>query len=397
MSNPQIDICDKYEILRKPSRYKIMYGGRGGGKSHSVARMLLILGVEKKLRILCTRELQRSIQDSVHRILSDLIIKYQLDDIYQVMKSSIIGINGTEFLFAGLRSNVSEIKSMEGINICWIEEAQKVSEESLDFLIPTIREDGSEIWATFNPDEKTDPIYKRFIVNKHPDAVLLKINYNENPWFPETLRREMEYDKKNNHDKYRHVWEGEPRSISDAQIFKGKYSVDNFDTPDGVTFYHGADWGFANDPTCLVRCFIQGANLYIDQEVYGVGVDIDEIPAFFRQIPTADKWTIRADSARPETISYLNRQGFDIVRSIKGAGSVEDGIAFLRSFEKIIIHERCKHTINEFNLYSYKKDRITGEILPIIVDANNNCIDAIRYALELVMRSIDDDIFTAIV
>lgn len=385
--NIKLKLNRKFKGLNNPVRYKILYGGRGGGKSWAVAYTLLILGLQNKLRILCTRELQRSIADSVHRVLNDIIQREGLHNLYQVMKANIVGANGTEFIFSGLRSNISEIKSMEGIDICWIEEAQKVSEESWQILIPTIRKEGSEIWMTFNPDGVNDPTYKRFVLNSPPDSIVEKINYSDNPWFPDTLRKEMEWDKQNDYNKYKHVWEGEPRTLTDAQVFKDKFEVQDFESLPDVIKYYGADWGFAQDPSSLVRAYIYEGCLYVDYEAYGVGIDIDDTPALFSVVPEAKHNIITADSARPETISYMNKQGWNIRSASKGKGSVEDGISFLRSFKKIIIHQRCKNTINEFYSYSYKVDRLTGDVLPILVDAHNHSIDALRYAMENVMKN----------
>lgn len=384
MSKVNLQIPEVLDFLLKPARYKGAYGGRGGAKSWGFARMLLFLSLQKPLRILCTRELQNSIADSVHRLLTDQIYALELDKYFNIQKREITSVNGSLFLFKGLRHNIADIKSTEGIDICWVEEAHKVSEESWNVLIPTIRKENSEIWVSFNPDEIDDPTYRRFVLNSPPDSIIRKVNFSDNPWFPEVLKREMEWDKRTDYDKYLHVWEGEPRTITDAQVFKGKFVIDSFDSPDEkqVTYRYGADWGFAQDPTACVRCFIKDSCLYIDHECYGVGVDIDETPALFKSIPGADKYKVVADSARPETISYMNKQGFNIRPAVKGKGSVEDGIAFIRSFDKVIIHERCKHTAQEFKLYSYKTDRITGEVLPIVLDAHNHIIDALRYALE---------------
>lgn len=371
-----------YQDLFRPFRYKIYWGGRGGGKSWAIARALVILGAHKKLRILCAREIQHSIADSVHKLLIEQIAELGLESRYRVTQNAILGINGTEFIFKGLRFNVREIKSTEGIDICWVEEAQSVSEESWAVLIPTVRKAGSEIWLSFNPLNEDDPTYQRFVIHTPPDAAVHKVGFRENPWFPDVLRREMEYLKQVDYEAYLHIWGGEVRRISDAIIFKGKYVAEPFETPSNARFYHGADWGFAQDPTALIRCFTEGGNLYIDMESYGVGVDLDDTPSLFDAIPTARKWPIKADSARPETISYMKRRGFNISAAKKWQGSVEDGIEFMRSFKKIIVHPRCKHTIDEFDHYAYKVDKQTNDILPVIVDANNHCIDAIRYALD---------------
>lgn len=371
---PTVEFHPVYQDLFRPFRYKIYWGGRGGGKSWAIARALVLLGANKKLRILCAREIQHSIADSVHKLLSEQIYELNLESRYHVTKNAILGKNGTEFIFKGLRFNVREVKSTEGIDICWVEEAQSVSEESWSVLIPTVRKANSEIWLSFNPLDEDDPTYQRFILHTPPNAAVHKVGFRENPWFPDVLRQEMEYLKRVDYEAYLHVWEGEVRRISDAIIFKDKFVVEPFETPDSVRFYHGADWGFAQDPTALVRCFIKDRRLYVDMEAYGVGVELDETGALFDAIPTARKWPIKADSARPETISYMKRAGFNITAARKWQGSVEDGIAFMKSFEKIVLHPRCKHAIDEFGHYSYKVDKQTNDVLPIIVDANNHCI-----------------------
>jgi phage terminase large subunit len=241
----------------------------------------------------------------------------------------------------------------------------------------------------FNPDQETDPTYKDFIISKRGDALVINVNYWDNPFFPDVLRREMEWDKKNDYEKYLHVWEGQTRASSDAQVFRGKFSVEAFEAPEDAQFYYGADWGFSQDPTALVRCFVNEKTLLVDYEAYGVGVDIDKTPEMFDSVPGARKSIITADSARPETISYMRKNGFPHIRSAKkGKGSVVDGITLLRAFEKIIIHPRCQHTIDEFKLYSYKTDRITGEVLPVLEDRNNHCIDALRYSIENIGRTL---------
>lgn len=366
----------------KSSRYKVFYGGRGGGKSWFFARALLTIAYSATVRVLCARELQVSIADSVHRLLADQIVELGLEPFFAVTKTGIRGRNGSEFLFKGLKHNASEIKSLEGIDICWVEEAHSVSKDSWDLLIPTIRKEGSEIWISFNPMNPDDETFLRFVKTPPDNAIVQKVGWEDNPWFPETLREEMEYCRRTNLDDYAHVWGGEPKMVTDAQIFRGRYVVEPFDTPGNARFFHGADWGFANDPTALVRMFIDGDRLYIDQEAYGVGVELDETPQLFDSIETARKWPIKADSARPETISYMKRQGFNIAAAKKWAGSVEDGLAVLKSFEKIVIHPRCKHTAEEFRLYSYKVDKNNGDILPIAVDAWNHCVDAARYGLD---------------
>lgn len=666
-------------LLDRQSRYKVAYGGRGSSKSWSFGRALIILAVSRKVRILCARQVQASIKDSVYKLLCDTIDALGLTSLFHITRDSIRCCNGSEFFFKGIQNNVNEIKSMEGIDYCWVEEAQNVSQESWDILIPTIRKEGSEIWITFNPDREEDATYRMFVTNPPDDCISVQINYDQNPWFPDTLRREMEYCKRVDYGKYEHVWLGKTVINTEAQVYNGKFEMKDFETPDGIELYYGADWGFAClggdtlistingdvpiknikvgdlvltregykkvvftknkgkrdvfdvdfgyknsiittsdhrifttngwkmiseleevetlcvkkpnlmgefinviqkastqiisivngkkmasifkkfyteifgssimdkylmgamftilmgilsttksaisfalqkvnikkyttkinsgvcpkrlqvemdiqekiglrggkkllktfkksidfvksvaksllpqmsiknfvvqgaentrilvkakkntfarrvvkslwhhlipserlvlrsvhinsrqrkeqeevfditveggeffangvlvhncDPTALVRCFIKDRCLWIDYESGGVGVDFEEIPALFDIVPDARKWEIRADCARPETISYVKRQGFRISACPKWKGSVEDGIAYIRGFERIYIHPRCQKTYNEFKFYSYKQDRVSGDVLPIVLDKDNHFLDALRYAL----------------
>ena len=378
----------KIKQLRKSqNRYKIAYGGRGSGKSYGIADILALKALDEPgVRILCTRDIQNTLSESALAILKRVIEARGISSYFLPTRHGLACKNGTEFIFRGLQ-NPDRIKSLEGIKYCWIEEAQRVSQEAWDMLIPTIRLEDSEFWINFNPDQEDDPVYTHFVKPDRPDTEVVKINWQDNPYFPEVLRGELEWDKKHNFDKYLWVWEGECRTVSERQVFKGKYRVDYFDTPKDEVFYYGADWGFSNDPTVLIRCFIRNKICWIDSEAYAVGVDIDELPRLFNGVPGADIWPVNADSARPETISYLRQNGFPKMRGAhKGQGSVEDGIEFIKSFDGVMIHPRCKHTIDEFKLYSYKEDKLTGEPTPILEDKNNHCIDALRYALEKVMQ-----------
>lgn len=372
-------------LWRSDKRYRVAYGGRGSGKSYGVAQYLVSKALsEEPMRILCTKETQNSLSDSALAIIKRVIKDHGLDAYFRATKHGLQSIFGTEFIFRGLQ-HPDRIKSLDDILIAWVEEAHSVTSEAWDVLTPTIRADDSEIWVTFNPDGVDDPVYQRFVIRGRDDSEVVKINYGDNEYFPDVLRREMEWDKAHDFDKYLHVWEGEPRSISDAQVFYGKWRTDTFATPENAEFYYGADWGFSQDPSVLVRCFVKDEALYIDHEAYGVGVDIVDTPALFDRVPGAKQWAITADSARPETIHHMQNVGYRMRPAQKAKGSVEDGIAFLRSFREIVIHERCKHTADEFKLYSYKRDRLTGEILPVLEDKHNHCIDALRYALEQAM------------
>jgi phage terminase large subunit len=371
---------DKDPYYKK--RYLVYYGGRGSAKSTHAAIACLIRGTRKKELILCARQFQNSIKDSVMSLLEQLIIDLGLQDFYVIRRDCIIGRNGTLFIFKGLHNNLPSIRSVQGVTICWIEEAQTLTEKAWETLIPTIRAEGSQFIITYNIDLETDPTYQRFNVSPPPGAHVVKVNFNQNPFFPEVLRQEMEYCRGNDTDAYMHIWEGEPRIHSDAQIFNGKWIIDRFETPPNVQFMHGIDFGFSVDPTAAVRCYVHENCLYIYQEAYRHRLELDETAGFFmRAIPGIEKFTLRADNARPESISHLQRHGLPkIIPVEKWKGSVEDGIAVLRAFKKIIIHESCKHMIQEAKLYSYKVHDKTGDILLEVLDKNNHLWDAVRYA-----------------
>lgn len=381
----QIKIPSKLiPVFRGDARYRGAYGGRGSGKSRTFATMALLRGAECKRRILCARELQKSIRDSVHSEITAIIdADPVLSSIYEYGESYIRCKTGTEFIFRGLRHNASEIKSMANVDICWVEEAEAVSEESWRLLLPTIRKLGSEIWLTWNPESLDSATSRRFLKDTPTGSKIVKINYDENPWFPPELDQERLDDLRYRPDTYNHVWLGEPLVITDAQIFKGKWRAEEFTAQDGWNGpYYGADWGFANDPTAIVRCWIHDRTLYVDIEAGGVGVEIDRLPALFAKVTGSDKHTIRGDNSRPETISYLCRHGYNVEGAAKWSGSVEDGIEWMRGLNAIVVHPQCHELLRELSLYSYKTDRLTGDIMPTIVDANNHYIDALRYALQ---------------
>ena len=379
-------------LLEQKSRYKAVYGGRGGAKSESIARAILILALNPRIlfdkdsiRILCCREYQSSIADSVHRLLVDIIKKYELFDYFTITKTNILSSNGSLFIFKGISNDPQQLKSTVGIDLCFVEEAEKVSSISWDYLTPTIRNPNSEIWVGFNPNQREDPTYQMFVENPLPDSICVKVNYYDNPYFEDTpLLKEMLYDKENNPELYQNKWEGNIKQISDAIIFKDKFVYKDFETPKNIfqnRFFYGIDWGFSNDPLAIIRCCISDNELYIDYEAGGIGIEMEQYAGLIDTVPDSKKWIIYADNARPESISYVRRQGYNISACEKGKGSVEDGIAYLRDFKMINIHTRCKQLYNEMCLYSYKVDRITNEPLITPVDKYNHYIDALRYSL----------------
>lgn len=384
------NIARAFLPLLEPRRYKGAKGGRGGAKSHFFAEMLVMETLRGHIRAVCGREVQNSIADSVKQLIEDKLIAHGIRDRFRVTDTEI-SYKPTDslYVFRGLQKHtVAGVKSMEGFNRLWIEEAQTVSQKSLDLAIPTFRTPGAEIWASWNPNQPTDPIDKLFTSNADdPDFVCVTVNYWDNPWFPDELRKDMERDKLRDPDKYAHVWCGEYVTNSEARVFRN-WRVEEFETPRHARFHFGADWGFSVDPTALVRCWIDGRTLYVDYEAVKVGCEIDRTPALFDTVPGSRDWQITADSARPETISYMQRNGFPrMVKALKGKDSVHDGIEFLKSYD-IVVHPRCENTIRELRLYSYETDKLTGEILPKLADENNHVIDALRYALEAHRRAL---------
>lgn len=408
-----------FTFLMEPAPFKALHGGRGSAKSHSVAAALVEIASRNKKLIGCFRETQTSIRDSVKKLLENKINEGGYRRIFRSTDNEIRCIStGSLFIFKGLRGNVESVKSTEAVDIGWIEEAQSVTQNSLDTFLPTMhRVNDSEIWATWNPNTPDDPVDAMFRGNDQktkdsgfkfrppPGAVVQEFNYDQNPFFPEGLRLQMEWDQERDPDKYAHVWRGKYKTRSEARVFKN-WRVEAFNEPPKDTIFHyGADWGFSIDPSVLTRCFIdeEARKLYVDQEAYAVGCDIEDLPKLFAGkhgatpdelktwsylmdaawpgVPDARRWQITADSARPETIAYMRKHGFNMVPAKKGPGSVIEGVEFLQNYD-IIVHPRCKHTIDELSFYSFKTDPLTNKVLPILADKKNHVIDALRYAVE---------------
>ena len=379
------------EPLLAPARYKGAHGGRGSGKSHFFAELLVEEHVSNQSqRSVCIREVQKSIKMSAKLLIENKIEQLGVGEYFEVQDSIIKSRKGGGMMiFQGMQNHTADsIKSLEGFDRAWIEEAQSVSHRSLELIRPTIRKPNSELWFSWNPYLNTDPIDALLRgENPPPDSTIVQVNYMDNPWLPDVLRAEMEYDRGRDLDKYEHVWLGGYVKNTEARVFKN-WRVEDFETPKDAIHRLGADWGFSVDPTCAVRCHIVGRKLYVDYEAYRVGCDITDTPELFMTIPEAEKWAMTADSARPETISHLRKNGFPrILPAVKGARSLEEGVEWLKSFE-IIVHPRCRHTIEELTSYSYKTDPLTGSVLPVLQDKDNHVIDALRYANEGARRAM---------
>ena len=321
---------------------------------------------------------------------------------FDITLTEIRNKNGNGIIiFQGMQDHTADsIKSLEGFDIAWAEESQSISRRSIELLLPTIRKPGSEIWFSWNPYLDTDPVETMINWNKDDDSVCVHVNYLDNPFIDDILIKEAERHKRNKPDSFDHVWLGQYATKSDSQIFKDKYEIKDFeiDKSFGIPLF-GIDFGFANDATTGVKVYIKNDILYIYEEAYKVGLELDDTAMYLKsKISEIDKYPIEADCARPESISYLKRNGLPFIRGVKKwKGSVIDGIEFIKSFDKIVIHSRCENTISEFRLYSYKVDKRTDNILPDVEDSNNHIIDAIRYALEPVMKksNLDYNILTA--
>ncbi|HAK8161404.1 TPA: PBSX family phage terminase large subunit [Salmonella enterica] len=396
-------------------RYRGAHGGRGSAKTRTFALMTAVKAYQAAEAnisgvILCAREYMNSLEESSMEEVKQAIRSVAwLDDYFDIGDKYIRTKNRkVSYVFCGLRHNLDSIKSKARILVAWVDEAESVSSTAWKKLRPTVREEGSEIWVTWNPEKDGSATDKLFRKNPPKSSIIVEMNYVDNPWFPAVLEEERQEDLANlDYADYAWIWEGAYLENSDKQVLANKYIVQSFEDNlwrKSERLLFGADFGFAKDPSTLIRMFILDNNLYIEYEAYGNGVELDDMWKFyagktdatpkqledwevtddakFPGIPEARKWPIKADNSRPETISHIKGQGFNISAAQKWQGSVEDGITFLRGFKKIIIHPRCKETAKEARLYSYKTDRITGEVLPIIEDKNNHCWDGIRYGLD---------------
>lgn len=395
MSTARIELPPKLLPVFAPKRgdlrYRGAYGGRGSGKSFTFAKLAAVWGVVEPLRILCTRELQVSIKESFHAELKSAIASTPwLAAAYDVGIDYIRGKNGTEFIFRGLRHNIGAIKGLAQIDLCIVEEAEDIPEASWVDLEPTIRAPLSEIWVVWNPRTDGSPVDRRFVKSKPPRAMIAEMNYMDNPWFPLVLEEQRAHQRLTFDDAtYAHIWEGAYLTRTDAQVFAGKFRIADFEPgADWDGPYNGLDFGFAQDPTAAVKCWIYDQRLWIEHEAGRVGLELDDTADYVNaRVPEFAEHAVRADCSRPESISYLKRHGIPRIEGVKkGPGSVEDGVEHIKSYLEVVIHSRCAEVQGEFRKYAYKVDRHSGDILPVIVDANNHYIDAIRYALEPVMR-----------
>lgn len=411
------------DFYRKRARYKFARGGRAGSKSHNAIIIAALLGKEKPLLIVCLREFQKNLEESVYRLLCN---KIRMDDSltrhYRIMSDKIIGLNGTEIVFSGIK-NAKNFKSFEGADIAIVEEAQTISAESMMIMIPTIRKPGSEIWFLYNPDEELDPVHQAMlnpfsletehlkmsgfseeeIINIQASydvgQVNIEINYYDNPHCPAIMKAEARKMERLDPELYRHVWLGECRKVSDAVIYKGRYQELEFTLEDyfGIPMFdgqvmdmiYGLDFGWVH-PQAIIESFRYKGAIYIWNEIVGTEMDMDDTTTrIINEMPWATNKPIYADSARADLIDTLclprlSKQGvqlpsLNVLPAKKGAGSVEAGITWLKTHTMIYVHPRCVYTLANFRKYSYKKDK-NDTITTVINKVNDDCLDALRYS-----------------
>lgn len=400
--------------LLNKARFKGAKGGRGSGKSHNFADMLVEQMVcEPNLKWVCVREVQKSLRFSAKSLIESKLIAHNVSHLFDVQRELIQRKDGEGVvIFNGMQDHTADsIKSLEGFDGAWIEEAQSISKRSWDLLEPTIRKENSEIWASWNPNLPTDPIDKFFNDNiNDTDVILVTANIYDNPFASRTLWQSYNRAKANAIKfanagdkgalaKFEHIWHGAYDTNNEAIILAGCYEIRVFEPSQDWHHSFGVDWGFATDPTVIVECYFDDINqtLYVYNEAYGEQVETIDLPVLFSKLTDTKHYPIFADSARPENISHCKKHGYPKIKPAeKWKGSVEDGISWLRGLNGVVIHPRCKHTIEEAGMYQFKVDKYTDEVLPEIVDANNHCWDAIRYAMSKAIRGKGKSIFEVV-
>lgn len=382
------------DLYYRKARYKVYWGGRGAAKSWAFAEALVRMAAATPIQVLCLREYQNSIGQSVHRLLKKTIYRLGLEGWFTVTKSEITSRTGAQFFFKGLQDPDS-LRSFEDVDICWVTEAATISAYAWEVLLPTLRNKNCEVWIDFNMKEESDATYQTFVATPRPNSIIHKVNYDLNPWFGDTpLYAEMLHDKQQDYELYEHIWLGFPRKRSNAIVLNGKYRVEDFADDlweKADRLYLGADFGYAEDPSTLIRNFdLVGEDgkrrLYIEYEAYGYHIETNSYAEFYDEVPGARDWQIKGDCSLPATISAIRTQGFAIDGAEKWPGSVEDGIKYLRGYDEIIIHPRCVKTADEAYKWRWKTDPKQLDhnrqpvVLPVLKSGNDHCWDAVRYS-----------------
>ena len=413
MSVAEIKLPPKLvDVFQGDADYRGAYGGRGSGKTATFCTMLPIKGYMYGMngvsgQILVCREYLNDVRHSCIQEIQKAIDAYPfLSADYDCGENYIKSRDGKiQFIFSGLTDRMlNSLKGKANILVAFLEEAEDTSRMAYTKLIPTLRSEGffpdgtpwhSELWLCWNPETEGNATDEMFRKSPPDRSKIVEVNFEDNPWFPDQLERARQNDLKNKpYAEYAWIWEGAYLENSDKQVLSGKVSCQEFDADearwDGP--YYGIDFGFSQDPSAAVRCWIHDHKLWVDYNWAKKGVETDDLPAaLVSNIPGIEKSVSRADSARPETISYLKKHGLPLCSSVS-KHKIEDGIAFLRSFEQIVIHPRCRPILEESRKYSYKVNR-AGDVTTQIVDKDNHSIDALRYAVAPLVKGKSAGLF----
>lgn len=379
MSQPIIEIPVEYKRLFDTDwREAAIYGGRFSLKSHTVARYLLIRARQALTRIGCFREFQNSISESSHQLLADLIRSYNLAEFKVTDKAIYNEITRSEFLFKGLHHNEQSIKSIEGLDIAWVEEAQTVSQSSLEVLTPTVRKDGSKLIYTYNRLLEDDPVHQRLVVEGRPNSLVINVNYDvalKYGYMPDVVRLEMEDDKKNRPGLYKHKWLGEPMSV-ELRIYSNWALIDEIPHEARLERY-GLDFGWHPDPAAVIAVYYYNGGYILDEVGYQLQWSNREIAETLKNI---DKAVVIADSAEPKSIAEIRMYGVNCIPTLKGADSVRHGIKAVQD-QKISVTKRSVNLIKEYRNYLWATDK-DGKLIPgTPQEGNDHALDAVRYAI----------------
>ena len=379
-----LHLGEKFLALFERARHKAFFGGRGSAKSHSVATYLVIVSSQRNVRIVCCRQFQNSLRDSSKELIDQKIRSLGLLDQFSITEREIIHRKtGSRFTFIGLDRNPTAMKSLEGCDIAWVEEASSINRTSFEILIPTIRKPGSQIIWTWNPDKQDDPVDAYFRSEiKPPDSIIVRVGFEDNPWFFQTeMPNEMWFMQQGNHERYKHIWLGEYDTTFEGRIFTN-VEFGYYDVPEYVAPRYGLDFGFGTDPSSIVKVYpdLDNGVIYVEREITG-SVPLRQLPAAIDQVIESNGDWIVADSAQPGAIDHLRSVGYNITGAVKAQGSIKTGINWLKGF-RIIISPECPNLTKEARLYTWQVDRRTKQVLSVPVDAHNHSWDAVRYATE---------------
>lgn len=378
----------KQKIIEIPSEFKrlfdtdwreaAVYGGRYSLKSHTVARVLLIRARQSKIRVGCFREFQNSISESSHQLLSDLIREYEFNDFQITDKSIVNTVTGSDFIFKGLWNNSQSIKSIEGIDIAWVEEAQTISRESLEVLTPTVRKEGSQLIYTYNRLTDEDPIHQRLVLEGRPNTLVINVNYDiavKYGFIPKVILDEIEDDKLNRPELYKHKWLGEPSS-QERRIYNEWGIIDDIPHEARLERY-GLDFGYTNDPTAMISVYYYNGGYIFDEVIYRKGLLNKQIADIILQNKLA---LVIADSAEPKSIDEIASYGIPISGAEKGKDSIKRGIDHVKT-QRISVTRRSANILREYKNYFWIMDK-DGKYLNQPEAGYDHTMDAIRYAME---------------